>query len=274
MPGPGESDRMPPHEAEIAVAGARLHVRIDGSDGKPWVVLINALATDLGLWEPQIAALAPRFRVLRYDIRGHGRSSAPPAPYAMETLVDDVLALADHFAIARAHFVGLSLGGIVATAAALRQPARAASLVVCDCRIEMPSEFVGAMDERNRLVRAQGMAALVAPMITRWFTPETLARMPQKAALVRAMIAQTAVEGFVGCSEAIKGARLLDRLGDLRLPTLFILGDRDAAVPIPVMREQQSRVPGARYAEIAAAGHLSNLEQPAAFNAALLPFLG
>jgi 3-oxoadipate enol-lactonase len=261
-----------PTEEDLAVNGTTLHVRRDGKSG-PWVVLLNSLATDLTMWEPQIPALAQRFRVLRFDARGHGESAAPPAPYTMDLLVDDVLALLAHHGIARAHLVGLSLGGVLACAAALKAPASVASIVCCDSRVEMPAEFLPAMEERNRLVRAQGIEAVVEPFVARWFTPAGLTAAPQAVERVRAMIRRTSVEGFVGCAEALKAARVLGRLGEIRVPSLFLVGDQDVAVPTQVMQDQRARVPGSRYVEIAAAGHVSNIEQPTAFNEALLDFL-
>ena len=257
---------------DVAVNGTRLHVESDGAG--PCVVLLNSLATDLSMWEPQIAALTQRFRVLRYDQRGHGGSAAPPAPYSLAMLVEDLFALLTHYRIERAHLVGLSLGGVIAAGAALARPGAVASFAVCDSRVEMPPEFSSAIDERNRLVRDQGIEAIVEPMVGRWFTPASLAAKVPALETVRAMIRRTTPEGFVGCAEALKAARVLDRLAEIRVPGLFLVGDQDAAVPAAVMRDQQRRVANSIYVEINKAGHLSNLEQPAQFNAALLDFLG
>jgi 3-oxoadipate enol-lactonase len=256
----------------VAVNGTRLRTQVDGGHG-PWVVLLNSLAADLAMWEPQIAALTQRFRVLRYDQRGHGGSAAPPAPYSLADLVDDLFALMAHYRIERAHLVGLSLGGVIAAGAALARPRQVASFAVCDSRVEMPPEFLTAIDERNRLVRAQGMEAIVEPMLARWFSPAGMAARLPALDQVRAMIRRTHVEGFVGCAEALKAARVLDRLSEIRLPALFLVGDQDAAVPAAVMQDQRRRVAGSAYVEIEKAGHLANLEQPARFNAALLDFL-
>jgi 3-oxoadipate enol-lactonase len=260
-------------EGSIAANGTTLYARIDGEEGRPAIVLLNSLATDIAMWAPQIDAFAARYRVLRFDARGHGRSSAPNPPYSLDMLVDDLFAVMAHHRVHRPHVVGISLGGVVAAAAALRDPASLASIAICDSRVEVPPEFLGAIDDRNRLVRDQGIEAVVEPFVERWFTPATLADAPATIADVRRMIRATTPAGFIGCAEALKAARILDRLGAIGVPSLFLVGDHDAAVPTAVMRDQQRRVPGARYAEIPAAGHLSNLERPAAFNAAILDFI-
>ncbi|HUK59927.1 MAG TPA: alpha/beta fold hydrolase [Stellaceae bacterium] len=248
---------------------AELFARIDGEDG-PWVVLLNSLAADPSMWEPQVAALAAHYRVVRFDTRGHGRSSAPPPPYSIDALADDLFAVLAACNAAPAHVVGLSLGGVVAAAAALREPNAFASLAICDSRVAMPAEFRQGIDDRNRLVREQGMEAVVDLFIERWFTPAAPAAVREP---VKGMIRGTSVAGFTGCSEALKHAAVLERLPEIRLPALFLVGTEDAAVPEPVMRDQQRRIANSRYAAIPRAGHLSNLEQPAAFNDALLAFL-
>jgi 3-oxoadipate enol-lactonase len=253
--------------------GPELFARIDGEEGRPWVVLLNSLATDQTMWEPQVPALAERYRVLRYDMRGHGRSTAPPPPYSLDDLVDDLVAVLAACDAREAHAVGLSLGGVVAAQAALRRPEALSSVTICDSRVDMPAEFHRAIDDRNRLVRETGMEAVVEFFVARWFTAATLATATETIDGVRRMIRATSVAGFTGCAEALKGAHVLDRLAEITLPALFLVGTEDAAVPGPVMIDQQQRVLGSRYVEISGAGHLSNLERPAEFNAALLGFL-
>ncbi len=262
-----------PAAADVVVNGVRLHFRLDGPDGAPTVALVNSLGTDLTMWEPQIAALTQRYRVLRHDTRGHGRSAAPPAPYTMDMLADDVLGLVSHVGAARFHVVGISLGGLETLAIGLRRPAGLAGIAICDSRIDVPPEGAKAIDDRVRLVREQGMTPLAEAMIQRWFTPPTLAAKPAYLDSVRQMLLATSVEGFAGCAAAIKGSGLDARVAALRLPALFLVGDQDAALPVSLMQQVQSQVPGARSAVIPGAGHLSNLEQPAAFNEALLAFL-
>ncbi len=155
---------------DATVNGVKLHFRLEGPAGAPVVALINSLGTDLTLWDTQIGALTQRYRVLRHDTRGHGRSAAPPGPYTMEMLADDVLALLSHVGAGRFHVVGISLGGAEALAVGLRRPLGLASIAICNSRLDVPPEGAKAIDERVRLVREQGMKPLAEAMIQRWFT--------------------------------------------------------------------------------------------------------
>ena len=262
-----------PHEGDATVNGVRLHYRLDGPTGAPVVALVNSLATDLTLWDAQVPVLAARYRVLRYDARGHGRSAAPAGPYSIDMLVDDLLGLLAVVRAERVIVVGVSLGGLTALATALRRPPDVVGIVACDCRADMPMEFAEGIDVRNRLVREQGMQAIVTAMVERWFTPATLAAKPGYLDAIRRMIFDTSVEGFTGCAEAIKNSGLRPRVGAIRLPSLFVVGTQDAALPVAMMQAMQSEVPGSRFAAIADAGHLPNVERPETFNAALLEFL-
>jgi 3-oxoadipate enol-lactonase len=259
--------------SDVPIDGVRLHYRVDGPAGASVVALVNSLGTDLTMWDPQVEALTRRYRVLRHDTRGHGKSAATPAPYTMDTLADDVLGLLAHVGAERFHVVGISLGGLEALAIGLRRPAGLAGIAICDSRIDVPPEGARAMDERVRIVREQGMTPMAEAMVQRWFTPPTLAAKPAYLDAVRQMLLATSIEGFAGCAAAIKGSGLSARVTELRVPALFLVGDQDAALPVGLMRQVQSQVPGAQAAVIRDAGHLSNLEQPAAFNEAILAFL-
>jgi 3-oxoadipate enol-lactonase len=261
------------HEGNATVNGTRLHYRLDGPVDAPVVALVNSLATDLTLWDAQIPALAARYRVLRYDARGHGRSDAPAGPYTINMLVDDLLGLLAVVRAERVYVVGVSSGGLTALATALRRAPDVVGIVACDCRAEMPPESTAGIDTRSRLAREQGMQAIVATILERWFTPATLAAKPGYLDGIRRMISETSVDGFTGCAEAIKNSGLRPRLAAIRVPALFVAGAEDAAVPAAVVQAMQAEVPGARFVTIANAGHLPNVEQPEAFNAALLEFL-
>lgn len=260
-------------EQNVNVNGATLHACIEGREGAPWLVLVHSLGTDSQLWDGQTSVFGKEYRVLRYDIRGHGHSSAPKGPYTMDQLGDDLFGLLAHFAIPRTHVVGISLGALTALAVAERNAPQIASIAVCDSRADMPVEFAQAIDERNRLIRKEGMAAIAQAMVERWITPATIAARPEVAEKVRQMVKKASVEGFASCTEAIKSNRLLERLSQIKVPSIFVAADQDAGLPIEVMQRMQQNVPGSRLAVIAGGGHLSNLDQPDAFNRLVLEFL-
>ena len=256
----------------IQTAGLRFNVVDEGPRDAPVVVLSHSLAANLAMWAPQAQALSRDYRVIRYDSRGHGASEAPNGEYSFNQLTGDVIALLDTLGIARAHFAGLSLGGMTALGLALEYPARIISICVANCTARAPEGATAMWDERIANARRHGMAALVEPTIARWFTADMLATRPTEVEPVRRMIANTPVAGYAGCGAALKTLAYLERINQLRLPALFIAGAQDPAVPVAAMVEMHERVPGSRFIELPAA-HLSNLECAAAFNAALADFL-
>ena len=258
---------------DVVVNGVRLHARLEGRADGQAVVLVHSLGTDMRLWDAVAPALAGRFRVLCVDLRGHGGSAAPPGPYALDDLAGDVLGLADHFGLGRPFVAGASLGALTALAVALRAPARIAGIVVCNTRTDVSPEFAAAIDARNEIIRAQGMQAVAATAPSRWLSPTTLARRPEVAAKVAAMVAGASAEGFIACTEAIKRSDLDARLAEVAVPALFVASTEDPGLPAAVIWGMRARVRGAVYAEIAEAGHLSPLENPDAVSAALVRFM-
>jgi 3-oxoadipate enol-lactonase len=253
--------------------GIEVNYRIEGPEAAPVVVLSHSLAASLEMWRPQAAALEPRYRVLSYDTRGHGASAVGDAPYSFELLADDAAALMDHLGIERCHFVGLSLGGMVGMALALRSPQRLISLALCDTMAQAPEGADEVWAERVAAARAHGMAALVEATMGRWFTAPYLERHSAELELVRAMIGATPVEGYVGCCGAISALDYAERLGAITLPTLIVVGADDMGTPVACSEDMQRRIPGSRLEVLPSAAHLSNLEQPEAFNRALTGFL-
>jgi len=247
--------------------------RVEGPEGAPVVLLSHALAASLEMWAPQVPALSPRYRVLRYDTRGHGESAVGQDDYDFALLAADVEALLDHLGVERCHFVGLSLGGMVGMALALDAPRRLRSLALCDTMSELPEGAQAMWAERIAGARARGMAALVEATLGRWFTAPYLARNAARLEPVRAMIAATPVEGYAGCCQALLGLDFSARLGALRLPTLIVVGADDPSTPVACSEDLRRRLPGSRLEVLAAAAHLSNWEQPEAFNRALGGFL-
>ncbi len=248
-----------------------IHYRFDGRAGAPVVVLSNSLGTDLGLWDAQAAPLTERFRVLRYDGRGHGASAVTPGPYDVELLARDVLAVLDDLAIPRAHVCGLSLGGQVGLWLALHAPARLQRLVLANTGSRIGT--VEVWNARIDTVRRGGVAAVAGGAIERWFTPAFRERAPAEVERMRRMLLATPAEGYAASCAAVRDFDVRDAVASVRVPTLVIAGSADAATTPADARRLAADIPGARYEELAAA-HLSNIEAADAFTHAVLTFLG
>jgi 3-oxoadipate enol-lactonase len=257
----------------IGANGVRFNVSVEGREGAPWLTFSNSHATDLSLWDEQAQRLRDRFRVLRYDTRGHGKTEATDGPYSFDLLTADVVALWDELGVTRSHWVGLSLGGTTGLEMAVRHPERVASVAACDCRCNAPPQFAASWDPRIATARRDGLDALVEPTLQRWFTAEFRAGSPPVLEKVAGMIRATSVAGYVGCAEALKTIDVDQRLHEIRCPTLFLTGDKDPSAPPALVRGWAAAVSGSRFALVEPAAHISNLEQPARFNAALEAFL-
>jgi 3-oxoadipate enol-lactonase len=255
---------------DTATSGIVLHHRIDGPADAPWLVLSNSLGTDLSLWDRQMPALARCFRVLRYDARGHGRSPVTPGPYTVALLGQDVVDLMDQLNIARAHFCGLSLGGNVGIWLGAHAPGRVEKLVLANTAAQIPPPE--RWNERIDAVRRGGMAAIVEGVLTRWLTPGFRERDPAGAQAARAMLLAAPPEGYCASCAAIRDNNQHADLASIHVPTLVIAGSADPATPPAMGRVLAQGIAGARMIELPAA-HLSNLEAPEAFTAAVLEFL-
>jgi 3-oxoadipate enol-lactonase len=248
----------------------RLHYRFDGEADAPPLVLSNSLGTDLAMWEPQMPALSARFRVLRYDTRGHGQSSVPPGPYSIAQLGRDVVALLDRLGLDRVDFAGVSMGGMTGMWLGVNLPERIAKLTLANtaARIAPPDLWNGRIDK----VTAGGIPAISDAVLSRWFTPEFHAREPATIVAMRTMLERTPAAGYVACCAAVRDMDQRSAVADIAAPTLVIAGTHDAATPPADGRFLADNIPGAHYVEIAAA-HLSNIEAAPAFTAALVDFL-
>lgn len=244
--------------------------QVDGPAGAPVVVLSNSLGATREMWQDQIPALAERFRVVSYDTRGHGRSPAPDGPYTIDDLVDDVVALLDELGAARAHVVGLSLGGMIGLRLAAREPGRVDRLaVLCTSAKPDPGPFL----ERAAAVRTGGTAPLAPAIAARWLTPDFAAANPALVDRLKAMIAGADDQGYAACCEVVAALDLRSDLARIAAPTLVVSGADDLALP-PDHQEAIARaIPGARWLTFRPAAHLANLEQPQEVTAALLAHL-
>lgn len=256
----------------LAVDDVRLRFRIDGREGAPWLVFSNSLMTDLALWDGQVEIFADRFRILRYDQRGHGGSSVPDGDCTFPRLVDDLAALLDHVGASTATVVGISMGGVTALGLAARYGERVGRVAICDCQVRSTPAGAAAWDERIAIAKADGMAALVEPTVRRWFTGPTVESGLPGLAPVRRMIQDTPVDGFIRAARALQSYDFGPYPAALRCPALFLVGEADATLP-EAMRGMADAAPDARYGSIAGAGHLPNVERPEAFNTALSDFL-
>jgi 3-oxoadipate enol-lactonase len=259
-------------ERFVEVAGNRLRIAISGRADGPWLTLLNSLAADLRMWEPQIGALGETFRLLRIDARGHGRSSADKPAASVDDLASDVAGVWDALGTERSHVVGLSLGGMTGFGLALGHPQRVLRLVAADCRADAPPFFVEMWDKRQATLREKGIAAVAEGTLPIWFSEATRKERPEIVEAARRMIVGTSEAGYMGASRALQKLDYKRRLPELQCPTLFLVGALDGPHP-KEMREMAALVPGAQFVEIADAAHISNMEQPERFNEAVLRFL-
>jgi 3-oxoadipate enol-lactonase len=253
--------------------GIAINYDVQGGSG-PWVVMSHSLACALGMWAPQVEALKANYRVLCFDTRGHGASDAPAGAYTLQQMADDLHGLLAALQVERPHFVGLSMGGMIGMTFALQHPGVFRSLVLCDTTSRYPPELRGVWEERIKTATTKGMEPLVEPTLQRWFTAQFLAQRPPAVERVAHMIRNTPPQGYVGCCHAIPKIDLTGRLWSLDCPVQVIVGEQDAGTPVAMAREIHEATPGSELVIIPNASHLSNLEQPEAFNRALLDFLG
>ncbi len=248
----------------------KLHYQLEGAEDAPLLVLSNSLGTTLDMWVPQMPALLEHFRVLRYDTRGHGQSEVTPGPYSIAQLGNDVLALLDHVKAPRAHFCGLSMGGMTGIWLGIHAPDRIDRLVLCNtsAAIGVPEMW----NARIAQVRQGGMAVVIDAVLERWFTNDFLSHAPAQVDRVRAMLANTPVEGYVANCAAVRDMDQRADLGRIATPTLVIGGKYDKSTPPEHGELIAKSVPGARYVELNAA-HLSNWEAAQAFTRHAVNFL-
>jgi 3-oxoadipate enol-lactonase len=256
-------------DSTIDVADVRLRYRFDGPAQAPVLVMLNSLGCLLSMWDRQIPALTQRFRVLRFDTRGHGQSSIGTAPYTIDRVGRDVVDLLDALAIDRAHFCGLSMGGMVGMWLGIHAPHRAHRIALCNtaAKIGTPERW----NARIEAIRAGGMAAVVDAIIKIWFTEGFLAREPAAVAEIRQQLDHANAQGYVAACAAIRDMDQREAIAAIKLPTLVIAGTHDGSTPPAEGRFIAERITGARYVELDAA-HLSNIEAAAPFNAALVEF--
>lgn len=258
---------------KVTANGIDVHYTLDGPANAPVVTLSHSLATDLSMWDPQMDALRARYRVLRYDTRGHGGTDAPAAAYTLDQLAADARALLGALGIAKTHWCGLSMGGMIGQTLALERPDLFASLSLCDTSSRIPAEARPLWADRIKTAESQGMEPLVEPTLGRWLTAPFRARRKDVVDGVATMIRSTPPQGYAGCCHAIAALDLTDRISAISIPTLVIVGEEDQGTPVAASKVMNERIKGSELVIIPAAAHLSNLEKPEEFTAALTKFL-
>ncbi|WP_299667213.1 3-oxoadipate enol-lactonase [uncultured Ruegeria sp.] len=247
----------------------RIHYRIDGDPNGAPVVFANSLGTDMRLWDPILPLLPKGLRIIRYDKRGHGLSSAPTAPYSMGNLVRDAERLLDHLKVKDCVFVGLSVGGMIAQGLAVKRMDLIRGLVLSNTAAKIGTPKV--WQDRIDAVRAAGIEALADATMERWFSKSF--RATPEMSLWRTMMVRQPVDGYLGCCAAISGTDFYTPTSGLRLPTLGIAGSEDGSTPPDLVRETLDLIPGSRFALIRNAGHLPCVERPEEYAELLGGFL-
>lgn len=252
----------------------RLHTRIDGIEGRPWIVLSNSLGSDLRMWEGQIDLLTRKYRVLRYDQRGHGASDVPEGSYTWDQLVGDVLRLMDDHDIERADYMGLSMGLMTGLGLAIHHGDRFGKLVLCDGRADAPEPFKAMWDQRIAGIEEGGVEAIADMVLGTWLTEGWRKANSERTAALREMMIATPKAGYLACCRCLKTLDYANDLARIENATLCLTGSSDPGAPPDVVKPIAAAIPNARYVEIPDAAHISNVNQPEAFNAAIAEFLG
>ncbi len=257
----------------VRLADGDLNYQLDGPAGAPVLVLSNSLGTDLDMWDTQIAAFAAHFRVLRYDTRGHGASLVTPGPYTVEQIGRDVLALLDALDMPRAHFCGLSMGGLIGQWLGIHAGERLSRLVLCNTAAKIATpEVWNSRIETVLSGGAEAMRNLRDASISRWFTADFAEAEPGKVEPIVGMLAQTSPEGYAANCAAVRDADFRGEIGAITAPTLVVCGSVDPVTTPEDARFLQARIPGAELVEFRAA-HLSNVQAGDAFSQRVLSFL-
>jgi len=250
--------------------GCPINVVIEGPHDAPVLMLSNSLGTTHAMWRPQVAAFTRHFRLVRYDRRGHGGSGVAAGPYSMERLARDALAVLDGLGVKKANWCGLSMGGMEGMWLGANAPERFERIVLCNTSSYFADKKM--WDDRLRFVREKGLAAMAGANMERWFTQGFRERNPETIAWMTEMLVATPVAGYIACAEAVRDMDHRALLPTIKVPTLVIAGRHDPATTLQAGEYLRDHIPGVAFTVLEAA-HISNVEQPAAFNSAVLAFL-
>ena len=226
------------------------------------------------MWDGQLAVLERDFRILRYDLRGHGGTPASKGDYSIALLVSDLRALLDSLKVEKTSLVGLGLGGAIAQAFAIQHPQRVDRLMPCCCRARMVPDFAKLWHGLRDTVRKNGLESIVEPTVQRWFSEDFKAAHPEVLDKVRGMIRGTTLEGYMGVTAAFLGLDVEERLPLISAQTLYVSGEQDKlGGPPELMENLTEKVRGARHVSVPGAAHIANIQNPDGFNSVLREFL-
>lgn len=250
-----------------------IDIRCDIQGQGPWVTLSHSLACDLSMWDEQVEVLAKHHTVLRYDTRGHGGTSASESPYSFDMALKDLLGLLNVLNVERTHFVGLSMGGMIAQHFALALPERLDRLVLASTSCRTVPGTAATIQGRIAIAQERGMEALVQPTLARWFTEPYRYENTGVMERIGGLIRSTPVSGYAGCARMVSTLDTADRLSNISTPTLVLVGDQDAGTTPEIAESIAAAIPDSRLEILPQASHLLNIEQAQLFNLMLLEFL-
>ena len=249
--------------------------RLEGPREAPVITLTHPLGVTLALWDDHVEALTKSFRVLRYDVRGHGGSEIPPGPYTLEQMAGDLFDLLDNLGIMETHFVGVSMGGLIGMTAALTRASRIKSLVLCDTTACYGPGVRTMWEDRIRVAESEGMTVTLADRtMAIWFTETFRARQPVAVERIATMLSKTDPRGYAAAIRAIGFVDLTERIGAIRCPTLVVVGEQDPGTPPAMARVIHERIPGSELLIRPGAMHCAVVEDSDRFLTALLDVLG
>ena len=258
---------------KIRIQDIDINLQIEGNPNGPWITLSHSLACNLHMWDEQIALLSKDFHILRFDTRGHGLSSAPPGPYSLDQMAQDVASVFSAIGITQSHWLGLSMGGMIGQTFALQYPGVLQTLALADTTSKRPANAEAMWGQRIKVAREQGMLGVLPSTLERWFTtPFRLTRLDVMERISEGILS-TPVEGFCGACAAIAKVDTFDELTKITCPTLIMVGEDDHGTPPEMALAMHQQLAHSELAIIANAGHLSNVEQAQAFNEILWNFL-
>ncbi len=249
------------------------NVLVDGSEEKPWLILSNSLGSDLSMWDPQISFLTNAYRILRYDTRGHGKSTVTSGPYSFELLSNDVINIMDKLEICTASFMGLSMGGMTGLGLGINFPSRFVRIICAAARADTTNELRKIWNDRNFQIKDKGLLSITQSTLDNWISKETQIHKPEISDYIKNMITSHDPYGYIANCDALKNLNYFDRLKEIRVPVLYIGGSEDFVAPPSVMQKMSLQTSYSEYIKIQGGFHLLNIDKTIEFNNRISKFL-